>query len=162
MVQMDGSHHDWFEGRRERAVLMVMVDDATGWTWVRFSEEETTAACYDVFEQWAKRWGLPLSLYADRDSIYQCAREPTIAEQLAGKEPQTQFGRAMEGLNVKIIPAYSPQAKGRVERHSCSSVVLGKFFEEKLVPFSWFCDRWTCLPDVQRFRSFSQFRSNRF
>jgi hypothetical protein len=69
-----------------------------------------------VFEQWAKRWGLPLSLYADRDSIYQCDREPTIAEQLAGKEPQTQFGRAMEGLDVKIIPAYSPQAKGRVER----------------------------------------------
>lgn len=116
MVQIDGSHHDWFEGRRERAVLMVMVDDATSRTWARFSEEETTEACYDVFERWARRWGLPLSLYADRDSIYQCDRHPTVAEQLTGKEPQTQFGRAMEGLGVEIIPAYSPQAKGRVER----------------------------------------------
>jgi hypothetical protein len=116
MVQIDGSHHDWFEGRRARAVLMVMVDDATSRTWARFSEEETTEACYDVLERWVKRWGLPLSLYADRDSIYKCDRERTVAEQLAGLEPQTQFGRAMERLGVKIIPAYSPQAKGRVER----------------------------------------------
>lgn len=116
MVQIDGSHHDWFEGRRARAVLMVMVDDATSRIWARFSEEETTEACYDLFEQWARHWGLPLSLYADRDSIYQCDREPTLTEQLAGKEPQTQFGRAMESLGVEIIPAYSPQAKGRVER----------------------------------------------
>lgn len=116
MVQLDGSDHDWFEGRRERAVLMVMIDDATGRVCARFSEEETTAACYDLFEKWVKRWGVPLSLYADRDSIYQAQREPTVAEQLAGQEPQTQFGRAMERLGVELIPAYSPQAKGRVER----------------------------------------------
>lgn len=116
MVQIDGSHHDWFEGRRERAVLMVMIDDATGRVWARFSEEETTAACYDLFEQWVRRWGVPLSLYADRDSIYQCDRAPTVAEQLARIEPKTQFGRAMERLGVTLIPAYSPQAKGRVER----------------------------------------------
>lgn len=116
MVQIDGSHHDWFEGRRARAVLMVMIDDATGRVWARFSEEETTEASYDLFERWGKRWGLPLSLYADRDSIYECMREPTVAEQVAGIEPKTQFGRAMERLDVKIIPAYSPQAKGRVER----------------------------------------------
>lgn len=116
MVQIDGSDHDWFEGRRERAVLMVMIDDATGRVWARFSEEETTEASYDIFERWVQRWGLPLSLYADRDSIYECKREPTVAEQVAGIEPKTQFGRAMERLGVKIIPAYSPQAKGRVER----------------------------------------------
>lgn len=116
MVQIDGSHHDWFEGRRARAVLMVMVDDATGRIWARFSEEETTEASYDLFERWARRWGMPLSLYADRDSIYRCEREPTIAEQLSDKEAQTQFGRAMERLGVEIILAYSPQAKGRVER----------------------------------------------
>jgi hypothetical protein len=116
MVQIDGSHHDWFEGRRERAVLMVMVDDATGRILAGFSEEETTEACYDIFERWARQWGMPLSLYADRDSIYRCERKPTIAEQISGNEPQTQFGRAMERLGVEIIPAYSPQAKGRVER----------------------------------------------
>lgn len=116
MVQIDGSHHDWFEGRRDRAVLSVMIDDATGRIQARFSEEETTEACYDLFERWARRWGVPLSLYADRDSIYQCDRGPTVAEQMAGRKPKTQFGRAMERLGVEIIPAYSPQAKGRVER----------------------------------------------
>ncbi len=116
MVQLDGSHHDWFEGRAGWAVLMVMIDDATSRVWARFSEEETTEACYDLFERWTQQWGLPLSLYADRDSIYQCNREPSVAEQLAGKKPQTQFGRAMARLGVDLIPAYSPQAKGRVER----------------------------------------------
>jgi transposase len=118
MVQMDGSHHDWFEGRRDKAVLMVMIDDATNRSWARFSEEETTEACYDVFEEWAERHGLPLSLYVDRDSIYRCEREPTVAEQVADQEPQTQFTRAMEALGVEVILAHSPQAKGRVERRN--------------------------------------------
>ena len=95
MVQMDGSHHDWFEGRRAKAVLMVMVDDATNRVWAQFSEEETTRASYDVSEGWARRWGLPQSLYVDRDSIYRCEGVGSVAEQLAGKGPQTQFGRAM-------------------------------------------------------------------
>jgi len=116
MVQLDGSHHDWFEGRRGACVLMVMVDDATGRVWAQFFEEETTQASYDVFEGWVKKHGLPGSLYVDRDSIYRCEGKTTIAEQLAGKEPQTQFGRAMEQLGVKLILAHSPQAKGRVER----------------------------------------------
>ena len=116
MVQLDGSHHDWFEGRGPRCVLMVMVDDATNRIWARFSEEETTRASYDVFERWVKKHGLPASLYVDRDSIYRCEGQPSVAEQLAGKEPQTQFGRAMEQLGVELILAHSPQAKGRVER----------------------------------------------
>jgi len=116
MVQLDGSHHDWFEGRRGRCVLMVMVDDATNRVQARFSEEETTHASYDLFEQWTRRHGLPHSLYVDRDSIYRCEQAPDLADQLAGKEPQTQFGRAMEQLGVKLILANSPQAKGRVER----------------------------------------------
>ena len=116
MMQLDGSDHDWFEGRAARAVLMVMVDDATGHVWAQFFEQETTRACYDMFEGWVRRWGLPRSLYVDRDSIYRCEGGGSIADQLAGKEPQTQFGRAMEQLGVELIMANSPQAKGRVER----------------------------------------------
>jgi hypothetical protein len=63
MVQLDGSDHDWFEGRRGRAVLMVMVDDATNRVWAQFFEGETTRASYDVFEGWLRRVGLPQSLY---------------------------------------------------------------------------------------------------
>lgn len=116
MVQLDGSHHDWFEGRGAQCVLMVMVDDATNRVWAQFFEEETTRASYDMFEGWVRRWGMPQSLYVDKDSIYRCEGVGSIAEQMAGKEPQTQFGRAMEQLGVELILANSPQAKGRVER----------------------------------------------
>ena len=126
MVQMDGSHHDWFEGRRERAVLMVMIDDATNRTLARFSEEETTRACYDVLEEWIRRHGVPASLYVDRDSIYRCERAPSVEEQIAGEEPRTNFGRAMDQLGVRLILANSPQAKGRVERRNA-------LFQDRLV-----------------------------
>jgi transposase len=116
MVQMDGSHHDWFEGRREKAVLMVMIDDATSEVFAWFSEGETTVAAMEVFRGYVARYGLPRALYVDRDSIYRPEREATLAENLAGKEPTTQFGRAMEELDVELILAHSPQAKGRVER----------------------------------------------
>jgi len=116
MVQLDGSHHDWFEGRRAKCVLMVMVDDATNRMRARFSEEETTRASYDVFEGWGRQHRLPGSLYVDRDSIYRCEGAASVADQLAGKERQTQFGRAMAALGVELILANSPQAKGRVER----------------------------------------------
>jgi len=116
MVQLDGSHHDWFEGRGPKCVLMVMVDDATNRMRARFFAEETTRASYDVLAGWVRQHGLPASLYVDRDSIYRCEGQPSIAEQLAGKQPQTQFGRAMEELGVELILANSPQAKGRVER----------------------------------------------
>jgi len=116
MVQLDGSHHDWFEGRGPRCVLMVMVDDATNQMRARFFAEETTRASYDALEGWGRQHGLPASLYVDRDSIYRGEGVASIAEQLAGKAPQTQFGRAMEALGVKRILAHSPQAKGRVER----------------------------------------------
>jgi len=116
MVQLDGSHHDWFEGRRAKCVLMVMVDDATNRIGVRFFEQETTRASYDVLEGWVRQNGLPGSLYVDRDSIYRCEGQASVADQLAGREPQTQFGRAMARLGVELILANSPQAKGRVER----------------------------------------------
>ena len=82
----------------------------------RFFAEETTHASYDGLAGWARKHGLPASLYVDRDSIYRCEGVASLAEQLAGKQPQTQFGRAMEQLGIKLILANSPQAKGRVER----------------------------------------------
>jgi hypothetical protein len=116
MVQLDGSHHDWFDGRGPGCVLMVMVDDATNRIGAQFFEEETTRASYDMFDGWTQQAGMPQSLYVDRDSIYRCEAVGSVAEQLAGKEPQTQFGRAMKQLGVELILANSPQAKGRVER----------------------------------------------
>lgn len=118
LVQMDGSDHDWFEGRGPRAVLMVMIDDATNRTYARFAQAETTRAAYDVFEGYSRQYGLPQGLYVDRDSIYKTTRQPSIEEQLAGEPPLTQFGRAMKQLAVELDLAYSPQAKGRVERRN--------------------------------------------
>lgn len=116
LVQMDGSHHDWFEGRGPWCVLMVMIDDATGRTFARFFEGETTAAAMEVFGGYVRRHGLPHSLYVDRDSIYRSDRQATVEEELRGESPATQFGRAMKQLDVELILANSPQAKGRVER----------------------------------------------
>ena len=116
MVQMDGSLHDWFEGRRGKASLMVMIDDATNRTYAQFFEEETTAAAMTVFGAYVERYGLPRSLYVDRDTIYKTTRDSTVDEALSAKSPVTQFGRAMEALGVGLILAHSPQAKGRVER----------------------------------------------
>jgi len=97
---------------------MVMIDDATNRTYAQFFEGETTEASFEMIEQWGRRYGLAQSLYVDRDSIYRCERIATVAEQLVGEEPQTQFGRAMKQLGVELILANSPQAKGRVERRN--------------------------------------------
>ncbi len=116
MAQMDGSHHDWLEGRGRWCVLMVMIDDATNETFARFYEGETMFAAMDCFKRYAKRYGVPHELYVDRDSIYRSDRMPTAKEAIYGTGPLTQFGRAMKQLSVKLIMAGSPQAKGRVER----------------------------------------------
>lgn len=116
LVQMDGSPHDWFGGRGPKAVLMEMVDDATGRTLSRFYEEETTVAALDLFSRYVAKYGLPQALYVDHDSIYEINRETSVEEALRGEAPLTQFGRAMKELDVPIILANSPQAKGRVER----------------------------------------------
>jgi hypothetical protein len=107
MVQKDGSHHDWFEGRAGKCVLMVMIDDATSTVLARFYPAETTEAALDLFGRWVRRYGIPRSIYADRHSIYRDEDHP---------EKPTQYGRAMKDLSVELIEAYSPQAKGRVER----------------------------------------------
>jgi hypothetical protein len=116
LVQMDGSEHDWFEGRRPKASLMVMIDDATNWTYARFFESETTVAAMTTFGEYVKLRGLPQALYVDHDSIYEATRDATTDEELRETGALTQFGRAMQDLEVKLILAHSPQAKGRVER----------------------------------------------
>lgn len=116
MVQIDGSEHDWFEGRRDRATLMVMIDDATNWTHAKFFESETTAAAMTVFQEYVGHYDMPQSLYVDRASIYETTRDCTVEEALKDDSPLTQFGRAMRSLGVELILANSPQAKGRVER----------------------------------------------
>jgi len=126
MIQMDGSWHDWFEGRRAWATLMVMIDDATNRTYARFFEQETTEAAMGTFGRYARRYGLPQSLYVDRDSIYRPGREETVDDRLSGVEPVTQFGRAMQALKIRLILANSPQAKGRVERRNA-------VFQDRLV-----------------------------
>jgi hypothetical protein len=109
LMQMDGSWHDWFEGRGPWCCLMVMVDDATGRTYCRFYEKETLEAALDVFGRYAKHQGLPRALYVDKAGIYR-------GEDENGEPTLTQFGRAMKELDVELILANSPQAKGRVER----------------------------------------------
>jgi transposase len=127
MVQIDGSPHDWLEGRGPRFCLVGAIDDATSKVAAAFFEEqETSAAYFRLFLEIGRTQGLPLSAYADRHSIFWTDREPTVEEQLAGKHPKTQVGRGLEELGVTLIPAGSPQAKGRIER-------LWGSFQDRLV-----------------------------
>jgi len=117
LVQMDGSEHAWFGKDHPRCTLMVMIDDATGWIEARLFDAETTEAAMTIFRLWARRHGLPRTLYPDRHSIYR--RNDKKADEIAhrtGKRPLTRFGEAMEDLQVRLTCAHSPQAKGRVER----------------------------------------------
>jgi len=115
LLQLDGSQHAWLEERGEKAYLMNLVDDATGRGMFLFSSEETTWAAADLLERWVRRYGVPQALYCDCKNVYQ--REQTSREALEGIEPRTQFGRMCEKLEIRMIAASSPQAKGRVERH---------------------------------------------
>ena len=117
MIHIDGSPHDWLEGRGPRLTLVGGKDDATGHVWARFEEVESTWAYFRLAEQILTRHGIPMSFYSDRHTIFFSPREPTIIEQLQDRTPVTQFGRAMQELGITLIPAYSPQAKGRIERN---------------------------------------------
>jgi len=117
MLQMDGSHHEWLEGRGPRLVLMAYIDDATSRVFARFYDYEGTAPALDSFARYVRRYGLPQSLYADRHTTYRSPGKRTVEDELAGRpRPQSQFERAVTALGVTLIPAHSPQAKGRVER----------------------------------------------
>ena len=116
LVQMDGSFHAWFEERGPRGCLMNMVDDATTTTCCRLGEQETMWAAVGVLRCWIGKYGVPRALYTDWKNVYK--RQPTERERLQGKAPTTHFGRMCERLEIRIIAASSPQAKGRVERNN--------------------------------------------
>jgi hypothetical protein len=117
MVQMDGSHHDWLEGRGPDLVIMGYIDDATNTVYARFYDYEGTVPAMDSFKGYIKKHGLPMSVYLDRHTTYKSKKKLTVEEELAGlEEPMSQFERALKELGVEVIHAYSPQAKGRIER----------------------------------------------
>ncbi len=116
LVQMDGSPHRWFGSEYAPACLMNMVDDAAGTTLGLMDEQETTVAAMTLLRRWIERYGIPQALYTDKKTVFVTDREPTVEEQLAGEKPMTAFGKACAKLGIEIIPAQSPQAKGRVER----------------------------------------------
>lgn len=127
LLQVDGSSHDWLEGRGPALTLVGAIDDATGQVpWAVFVDHETTWAYLQLFWHIGMQQGLPQAVYADRHSIFWTDREPTLQEQLAGQRPLTQVGRALHELGITLIPAGSPQAKGRVER-------LWGTFQDRLV-----------------------------
>jgi len=115
LIQVDGSHHDWLEGRGPKGCLMNFVDDATGRALCRFSSQETTWAAADLLQAWVRQYGVPKALYCDWKNVYK--RQPTPREAIEGIAPETQVGRMCAKLGIRIIAASSPQAKGRVERH---------------------------------------------
>jgi transposase len=127
MVQLDGSHHDWLEGRGPRLVLMAYIDDATSTVFARFYDYEGTMPAFESCYGYVIRYGLPQRLYCDRHGAYWSRAKLRLEDALAGREaPQTQFERALSQLGVEVIWAGSPQAKGRVER-------LFRTFQDRLI-----------------------------
>jgi len=117
LVQLDGSDHAWFEARGPRCVLLLYIDDATSRLLDgEFVTVEDTLTLLRTTRSYLQRYGRPVAFYVDKDSIYRVNRQATIEEQLQDAAPLTQFTRAMTELGITVIPANSPQAKGRVER----------------------------------------------
>jgi len=117
LVQLDGSEHDWFEGRGAKCALLVFIDDATSRIlYARFITVEDTVNLMRRTKEYLKQNGRPVAIYVDKDSIYKINRQASIDEELRDAMPLSQFTRAMGELGVEMIFANSPQAKGRVER----------------------------------------------
>jgi len=113
LVQIDGSDHDWFEGRGPKCTLLVYIDDATGQLlelW--FVPDETFFGYCEASRHYFERYGKPVAFYSDKHGIFRVNQEQTIGL----GSGLTQFGRAMQELDVQIICANTPQAKGRIER----------------------------------------------
>ena len=125
MIQLDASLHPWLEGL-EPFTLMGGIDDATNKVWACFEESECTWGYLRLVQEIVTSDGIPLSVYTDRHTLLHSPKEPTIEEQLNGSCSLTQFGRACQELGITMIKAYSPQAKGRIER-------LWGTFQDRLV-----------------------------
>ncbi|MBS0351058.1 MAG: ISNCY family transposase [Proteobacteria bacterium] len=117
LLQLDGSHHRWFGVDQPTHCLMNLVDDATGTTLSLVAEQETTEASLLLLKRWIERYGVPHEIYVDLKTVYVSPkRGEYIEEALEESAGFTHFSRACEKLGMTIIKAYSPQAKGRVER----------------------------------------------
>jgi Bacterial regulatory protein, Fis family./Integrase core domain. len=120
MIQLDGSPHDWFEGRAPKCNLNVAVDDATNTFSVKFSKSETTQDYFKLLDEYINQYGLPLAIYADKHSIFRVNTPSNLDLRKPGKhdkyEGLTQFGRACKELGIELIFANTAQAKGRVEK----------------------------------------------
>lgn len=117
LVQLDGSEHAWFEDRGPKCALLIFIDDATGRIlYGRFITVEDTANLMACAKAYLKLHGRPVAFYVDKDSIYKVNRQASIEEELRDETPLSQFTRAMGELDIQMIFADSPQAKGRVER----------------------------------------------
>ncbi|MFH0771019.1 MAG: ISNCY family transposase [Candidatus Omnitrophota bacterium] len=126
MIQMDGSHHDWFEGRGAKCVLMGYIDDAAGIPSGRFYAYEGAIPAMDSFKRCIKSYGILSSVYLDKHSTYKSTKKPSIEDELNNTDPLSQFGRALKELKVEVIYADSPEAKGRIER-------LFRTFQDRLI-----------------------------
>ena len=118
LVQLDGSPHDWLEGRGPRLTALGMQDDASGKILAaQFFPSESAEGYFRLLQSLLRRFGVPTAFYGDRSGIFVRNDDCwTLEEELAGKRQPTQFGRALADLAVTFIAAQSPQAKGRVER----------------------------------------------
>ena len=117
LVQWDTSEHDWLEGRGPVRYLVRMIDDATSWSWGRFVESDTTRRNMGVLWEYLEKNGRMVEVYTDRDSMFTVApRAKETEEQRHAADRLTQLGRALRELGISSMLAYSPQAKGRIER----------------------------------------------
>jgi transposase len=127
MLQVDGSPHDWLQGRGPRLCLMGAIDDATSKVMgAFFVQAESSWGYFHLFCEIFKEHGVSQSIYTDSHSVFWTDREPTLEEQLINRKPTTEVGRGLEELGVTLILAHSPQAKGRIER-------LWNTFQDRLV-----------------------------
>ena len=137
MVQMEGSQHDWFEGRSPACVFMGYIDDATGNAFGRFyppKADEGTIPAMDSFKRYIQEYGMPMRVYLDKHTTYKSHvmstwhgnAKPQVEDALNNTKPLSEFERALGELGVQVIHANSPQAKGRIER-------LFKTLQDRLV-----------------------------
>ena len=160
MEQWDTSIHDWLEGRGEELVLIKKIDDATSRIRARFFRTDSMATNMSMLKEYLLEFGRPKSIYVDKASHFKTTREPSIEEDLRVKELMTQIERACKELNIEVIFAHSPQAKGRVERsfktdqdrlvkmlrleNACTLEEANRVLQDKFIPL--FNARFTVEP----------------